>query len=222
MLFSAAAANQQELDGPFGPNGEPLGLLTAALSRALNDHQGNVSPRQIMTSLEGNVEKLKPIFAGHPVPEAQLEGQLRLIEMPLFSPVGRAPAGKLQVVSASSKPKPGRKRVFLEKEKRSLLKRSIADEVAANIEWTDSIDDADAVIECGESGNCDVYGPDGVVRVATIPLVSPRLATVATNADSVAELLSVDALSGSISLTLNASGRASTGSAPQGSRGRGS
>ena len=235
VLFSAAAANQQELDGPFGPNGKPLGLLTAAISRALESRQDDVSPKQLFEALEQHVEKLKPIFAGHPLPEAQLEGQTTLIEAPLFSPVKTGKATAQIITSAPARPKPKKKKFFVQGKDRLLLKRSISSEIIQDIEWVDSVNDADAVIDCTDENNCDVYGPNGIVRVAklTVPFsdaqdadsasgadrIMSRLAEVAINADSVAELLSIDVASGAINVQLNATGRAAASSAPQGTRG---
>lgn len=235
VLFSAAAANQQELDGPFGPNGQPLGLLTAAISRAFESRQGAVSPKQLFEALEQNVEKLKPIFAGHPLPEAQLEGQSKFIEAPLFSPTKGAKPTLQIIKSAPTRPKPGKKRFFVQGDDRLLLKRSIPSAMSQDIEWVDSISEADAVFDCTNGDNCDIYGPNGTVRVAKLAVPLPdhqapdsasdtarvvsRLAEVAINADAVAELLSIDAAGGAIDLRLNATGRAATGSAPQGTRG---
>lgn len=218
VLFSAAAAHQQELDGPFGPDGQPLGLLTAALSRAFEAHAGKVTPRELLKSVERNVEKIKPMFAGHAVPEAQLEGQLRLIDAPLFSPTADSPHQQLLTTSALKKPQAGKKKIFANKEKRRLLRRAIPDD-SDEFEWTDDIEEADAVIDCADDTACDVYGPSGVVRIASVPAVSSRLATMVAQADSVAELLSFDELSGAINLHLGAAGRTGTSSAPQGSRG---
>ena len=235
VLFSAAAANQQELDGPFGPNGQPLGLLTAAISRALESRQGELSPKQLFEALEQNVEKLKPIFAGHPLPEAQLEGQREIIEAPLFSPtISGRPTPQI-ISSTPTRPRPDKKRFLVQGDDRLLLKRSIPSAIDQDIEWVDSISEADAVIDCTSENDCDVYGPNGTIRVAklTVPSTSPqgasgvsgmdgivsRLAEAAINADAVAELLSIDVTGGAINLRLNATGRAATGSAPQGTRG---
>ena len=228
VLFSAAAANQQELDGPFGPNGQPLGLLTAAMSRALESRQDELSPRQLLAALEQNVEKLKPRFAGHPLPEAQLEGQIHLIEAPLFSPVNKGISNPELFTSAQQRPPGKRKKFFVQGNDRLLLKRSIPGEIGANVDWVDNASDADAVIDCTDERNCDVYGPNGIVRVARFmsPELQPgadgvviRLADVAINARSVAELLSIDESSSVINLRLGATGRAPTASVPQGTRG---
>ena len=224
VLFSAAAANQQELDGPFGPDGKRLGLLTAALSRALESQSGDASPRELLEALEQNVEKIKPMFAGHPVPEAQLEGQLQLIEKPLFSPVDKAPPQTLTLASTTKRPQQGVKKIFVSSGKRKLLQRAVAESMSADIEWTDNIADADAVIECGEGRECEIYGPRGIVRVALISLpddsaVAQRVATVAVGADAIAELLSIDETSGTVRLQLSATGQAPTATAPLGTRG---
>ena len=235
VLFSAAAADQQELDGPFGPNGQSLGLLTAAISRAFESRQDAVSPKQLFEAVEQNVEKLKPIFAGHPLPEAQLEGQSKLIEAPLFSPTNKAKPTLQIIKSTPTRPKSGKKKFFVQGNDRLLLKRSIPSAINHDIEWVDTIGEADAVIDCTNGDNCDIYGPNGTVRVAKLTVPSPdhqpadspsntvrvvsRLAEVAINADTVAELLSIDAAGSAINLRLDATGRAATGSAPQGTRG---
>jgi hypothetical protein len=230
VLFSAAAANQQELDGPFGPGGKPLGLLTATLSTTLDALKSEATPKQLIVGVEQNVEKLKPMFAGHAIPEAQLEGPKALINKPLFSPVN----GGVQptVLSKASKKKPSkasRKKVFVKKNKRRLLKRAIPDN--ADIDWVDDTTQADTVIDCTDDGNCHIYGPDGLVRVATIPAadlnsaandgngITSRYAQAVFNADSVAELLSVNATSGAINLELSATGRAGSSINPEGTRG---
>jgi len=222
VLFSAAAADQQELDGPFGPDGQRLGLLTAALSRALESASGNVSPRQLLTSIEANVEKIKPIFAGYPVPEAQLEGQLEHIDLPLFSPVVQPKALATTVASAVKRPAEAPRRIFVSGEKRRLLQRAVSDESA--VEWTDAIEGADAVIDCGSATACDVYGPGGAVRVASLSMpedaeVAERLADVAVRADSIAELLSVDDTAGLVQVRMHAAGVPASQSAPIGTRG---
>jgi Caspase domain/Domain of unknown function (DUF4384) len=222
VLFSAAAANQQELDGPFGPNGKPLGLLTAAISRALESRQGEFSPKQLLEALEQNVEKLKPIFAGHPLPEAQLEGQRELIEAPLFSPVNSGPAAPQVITSAPLRPKTDKRRFFVKGNDRLLLERSLPSAMDQDIEWVENIGEADAVIDCTNDSNCEVYGPNGIVRVAMLEDtdgIVARLAEVAVNADAVAELLSIDVAGGTVNLRLNATGRAGMGTAPQGTRG---
>jgi len=224
VLFSAAASDQQELDGPFGADGSRLGLLTAALSRTLESRSGEISPRELLEGVEQNVEKIKPIFAGYPVPEAQLEGQLQMIDKPLFSPIKDAPPQALALASSKRRPQQGMTRVFVEPGKRKLLQRSIAADAAKTIKWTDKPEDADAVIECGENGDCHIYGPGGVVRVATLvlddgPEIAQRVAAVAAGADAVAELLSVDNSSGALGLQLSASGAAQTDAVPLGTRG---
>jgi hypothetical protein len=218
VLFSAAAPHQQELDGPFGPEGKRLGLLTAALSRAFEALDGDVSPQELLSEVERNVEKIKPMFAGHPVPEAQLEGQLVLIERPLFSPIdGTPPTSGL--FSPTNRPHGGRKRIFVSGEERQTLLRNAPADLVDRIDWTDSRSEADAVIECGDGGRCDVFGPNGTVHVASLSPVEPRIASVAATADSVAELLSVDETSGAIDLSLSATGRPQTQAAPVGTRG---
>jgi len=107
--------------------------------------------------------------------------------------------------------------------------------MSQDIEWVDDISDADAVIDCTNNNVCDVYGPNGTVRVAKLSMSSAdhevagsasgtdgivsRLAEVAINADAVAELLSIDVASGAINLRLGATGRAGMGTTPQGTRG---
>jgi len=223
VLFSAAASNQQELDGPFGAEGKRLGLLTAALSRALESRSDDVSPRQLLEAIEQNVEKIKPMFGGYPVPEAQLEGQLQLIERPLFSPI-EVPSKTPAFASVNKQPQQGSRKIFVDADKRKLLQRAVRDDEAGNIEWVDDIDDADVVIECGNDSNCEIYGPGGIVRVASLSLpddaiVAQRLVAVAAGADSIAELLSIDNISGVVQLQISATGRAQTSTAPIGSRG---
>lgn len=224
VLFSAAAADQQELDGPFGANGERLGLLTAALSRALEARDGDVSPRELLNGVEQNVEKIKPMFAGYPVPEAQLEGQKALIEKPLFSPLRHTQSATQVLASADKRPRQESRKIFVASGKRKLLQRSIPADAVATIEWTDKLEDADVVIECGETSGCEIYGPGGVVRVATMAspddeAVAQRVAAVAASADSIAELLSIDETSGAVTIRLSASGASQTDIAPLGTRG---
>jgi len=224
VLFSAAAANQQELDGPFGPDGERLGLLTAAISRTLEAQTGNLSPQELLAGVEQNVEKIKPMFAGYPVPEAQLEGQLEMIGKPLFSPVGNRPPQALNVTAAKARPGQVSRRLFVEPGKRELLRRAIAPDIVDQVEWVDSVDDADVVVDCRGTNECEIFGPGGVVRVATLTLpddtqVEQRVAAFAANADSIAELLSTDNTGNSFRLQLGASGRPATGTAALGTRG---
>ncbi len=224
VLFSAAAANQQELDGPFGPEGMRLGLLTAALSRALEEQSGDISPRELLEGVARNVEKIKPMFAGHPVPEAQLEGELRLIGLPLFSPVEDSPPQTLAVATTKHQPKESATKIFVSSGDRQLLQRAVDELIDEDTEWTEDIDDADVVIDCGADGSCEVYGPNGIVRVAFISslgdaAVEARVATVAANASSIAELLSYDETGAAIRVQLGATGQAPMATAPIGTRG---
>jgi len=230
VLFSASTANQEELDGPFGPNGESLGLLTAALSRALQATKSDVSPKQLLSSAEQVVEKLKPAFGGYPVPEAQLEGPVKLIELPLFSPVpGKIAPTKKFASPPSHKKQITNKRFFAQGKDRNLLRRGLPD-----VEWVDSADQADVVIDCSSEKLCDVYGPRGIVRVARISAagqssdgtknennnrVVSRIAGVAMTAPAVAELLSIDEPTGEIGLKMSAFGRQPTGAEQLGTRG---
>jgi len=214
-LFSAAAANQQELDGPFGQDGQRLGLLTAALSRSLEANSGDVTPRDLLDQVAENVEKIKPMFAGYPVPEAQLEGQLQLIEMPLFSPVGSLQSESLAL--ATKRPQPGARKVFVSSGDRKVLRRAVSESFSQDIE-------AAAVIECGDGNECEVNGPGGIVRVAVISLpddtaVVQRVAKVTAGAHAIAELLSINDTSGIVRVRMGATGQAPTATAPIGSRG---
>jgi len=220
VLFSAAAPNQQELDGPFGADGKRLGLLTAALSRTLESRSDEVSPRELLDGITRNVEKIKPMFAGYPVPEAQLEGQLKLIDKPLFSPIP-GPAST-DTATAAHRPAQGTRKFFASGKQRKLLQRAIPREVAADIEWTDNAGDADVVIDCAAGSDCEIYGPDGIVRVASLPnddTVAARMAEIAVRADAIAELLSIDQAGNELHLQLNATGRAAADTAPLGTRG---
>jgi hypothetical protein len=120
-------------------------------------------------------------------------------------------------------PAKGTRRFFAsDQDRRKLLHRAIPKDVAANIEWTDSIDDADVVIDCAPGTACEIYGPEGIVRVASLPnddAVTERMAEVAVRADAIAELLSIDETGGSLDLRLGATGRAPTDTAPVGTRG---
>ena len=230
VLFSASTAKQEELDGPFGPNGESLGLLTAALSRALQSTKSDVSPKQLLSAAEQVVEKLKPVFGGYPVPEAQLEGPVKMIELPLFSPVPGKSVAQQEVASPSSRKKQlAAKRIYAHGKDRKLLRRSLPE-----VEWVDSADQADVVIDCTSGNLCDVFGPSGVVRVARIDAagkspdnqssessdrVISRIAGVAMTAPAVAELLSIDEPTGEIGLKMSAYGRQPSGTEQLGTRG---
>jgi len=222
VLFSAAASHQQELDGPFGPDGQKLGLLTAALSRTLEARGGNLSPRELLDGIEQNVEKIKPVFAGYPVPEAQLEGQLALIDRPLFTAAGDSESQGL--VTAGARPVQESRRIFVEPGKRELLRRAIAPDITDRVEWVDTAADADVVVDCRGTNECEIFGPGGAVRVATLYLpddngVAQRVAAFAAGAGSIAELLSIDNTGNSFRLQLGATGRPATAAAPLGTRG---
>jgi uncharacterized caspase-like protein len=223
VLFSAAAAHQQELDGPFGIDGERLGLMTAALSRTLQSRTDDASPRELLDGIAQNVEKIKPMFAGYPVPQAQLEGPLELIDKPLFSPIPGRVANTPVPTRVQDRPPQGARKFFTsDHDQRRLLQRAIPKDVAAGIEWTDTIDDADVVIECTPGTECEIYGPDGIVRVASLPnddAVTERVAEIALRAGAIAELLSIDESGGELDLRLGATGRAAMNTAPMGTRG---
>jgi hypothetical protein len=114
-----------------------------------------------------------------------------------------------------------KKRFFANSEDKKMLSRALTE---TDIEWVDSVNDADVVFECPTQSTCDVFGPGGVVRVARLKdgvtgVVAERIAEVAITARSVADLLSIDALDSSMRLHMNAVGQPSTGLQPYGARG---
>lgn len=91
VLMSAAAANEEALDGPV--DGRYHGFFTYALARSAATRSVTASPRDLFTGVAGELNRIKARFARAAMPEPQLEAPTALLDQPLFAPAGAAAAG---------------------------------------------------------------------------------------------------------------------------------
>lgn len=177
IFFAAAQESESELDGPFGPDNLRLGLFTAALVGALVNAPPTVTPRQAIEGVNARVEALKASAAGMPIPEPNMEAPLDKQQRPMFvfrdDPAPQPMLGTSQMpvlYTAAAQPSFGEaKAVFasMNGAARPELARSITASIGASLTVATSLQDADAVVDQIGHDVFDVYGPAGVVRVAS-------------------------------------------------------
>ena len=88
VLMSAAASNEEALDGPV--DGRYQGFFTYALARSAATRSATASPRELFDGVAGELNRIKARFGRNAMPEPQLEAPPALFDQPLF---GGAAAG---------------------------------------------------------------------------------------------------------------------------------
>jgi hypothetical protein len=88
IVMSAAAANQEALDGPV--EGNDRGFFSYALSRSLAASMPNASPRAVFADVEQQLRRIQAQFGRTSMPEPQLEGPPALLGQPLLAGVTSA------------------------------------------------------------------------------------------------------------------------------------
>ncbi len=225
ILFAAAQDSESELDGPFGPDNIRLGLFTAAMLGVLRDAQPTISPKELITGVHAQVERLKASAAGMPIPEPNLEAPLEKQDQPMFvsgkNPVSVTPPPPAVTALVDDPPRNRQlKSVFatMDGAPQPLLARRIAKAVDQSVRVARTIESADAVIDVVGTETFDVYGPAGVVKVAsglTGNVVDPAksgvrglnfLADVVKKAPALASFLNLDSSSSTTHIQLIAAG----------------
>jgi hypothetical protein len=177
VFFAAAQDFESELDGPFGPDNMRLGLFTAAMVGALTNSPVTITPREAIAGVSARVEALKANAAGMPIPEPNMEAPLvkqgqpmfvfanepapQVVSEPestpvLFTSAAQPEFSSTQTIFATMSGMPQRE-----------LAQSIARSIDSGIVVAAAIDDADAVIDVVGQDVFDIYGPAGVVQVAS-------------------------------------------------------
>jgi uncharacterized caspase-like protein len=86
VLMSAAAANEEALDGPV--EGRYHGFFTYALARSAATRAATASPRDLFDGVAGELNRIKSRFGRAAMPEPQLEAPPALFDQPLFAAPG--------------------------------------------------------------------------------------------------------------------------------------
>jgi hypothetical protein len=231
VFFAAAQESESELDGPFGPDNMRLGLFTAAMVGVLAMAPADVTPRQAIEGVNARVEALKANAAGMPIPEPNMEAPLHKHEKPLFvfrdTPAPQwapEPTATPPQYTAAEQPSFGEARSIFATANGSpqlSLARSVVESIGSGLSVAPTIEEADAVIDAVGTDTYDVYGPNGVVRIATglgrSAAVAAGTATsgpndfrflksILLNAPTIADLLSLENPNPTINLSLRAAG----------------
>ena len=232
VFFAAAQESESELDGPFGPDNLRLGLFTAAMVGALVNAPPTVTPRQAIEGVNARVEALKASAAGMPIPEPNMEAPLDKQQRPMFVfrnvPAPQQPAAEparppVQYTAAAEPSFGETKAVFasMNGAPRPDLAKSIAASIGAGLTAASGLQDADAVVDQVGQDVFDVYGPAGVVRVASGLSRSAAVAagtasaqssdyrflkSILLNAPTLADLLTLDNPQPGLSVSMRAAG----------------
>jgi hypothetical protein len=83
VLMSAAASNEEALDGPV--EGRYHGFFTYALARSAATRSATASPRDLFAGVAGELNRIKARFGRNAMPEPQLEAPPALFDQPLFA-----------------------------------------------------------------------------------------------------------------------------------------
>jgi hypothetical protein len=174
VFFAAAQDFESELDGPFGPNKIRLGLFTAAFVGVLANSPPTITPLEAIDGINGRVEALKAMAAGMPLPEPNMEAPLAKQKRPMFvfenavaremllqPPVpfiidDQPQFGSISAIFATTNGAP-----------QPALARTIANSIGGNISVAGAMGEAAAVVDMVGPDSFDVYGPGGVVQVAS-------------------------------------------------------
>ncbi len=213
VLFTAAQDSQQELDGPFGPGRERMGLLTATLSAALEKAPRDVSPRRIIEEIDRRIEELKSRAGGYAIPEPNLEAPAAKHDAPLFGlgaiADGAAPpdavsqrgdaASRFDDLFHSGAPETQSVFASLAESSETLDRNLAADIVEAAgqaFRIAEAAGTADVVVVASKDSplqarTFDVYGPGGATLVAE-GVGGPDVGGVVANAMSIAALVSIN------------------------------
>lgn len=174
VLFAAAQDTQSELDGPFGPDNMRLGLFTAAMLGVLTNSPQSITPRQAIAGVNARVEVLKANAAGMPIPEPNMEAPATKQDQPMFvfqSELTPEPSATAQLPIADTSGSQIRLvrsiHATTSGVPQHVLARRIADAIGNGIGVASTIDVADAVVDVVGQGTYDVYGPGGIVQVAS-------------------------------------------------------
>jgi len=180
VFFAAAQDFESELDGPFGPDNMRLGLFTAAMVGVLVSSPPTVTPRQAIAGVNARVEALKAHVAGMPIPEPNMEAPLEKQERPMFvfddaavsklpAPIGKESLPPLKLPSDDQPRFRLMNFVYatMNGVPESVLAQKIAASIGEGVRVSSSIEDADAVVDVVGQDVFDVYGPEGVVQVAS-------------------------------------------------------
>ena len=215
VFFAAAQDFESELDGPFGPDNMRLGLFTAAMVGVLAQSPSTVTPREAINGVNARVEALKASAAGMPIPEPNMEAPLEKQEQPMFvfadsSAQQFAAEPEAAAVQFTSGGQPGFEPVnavfaTMDGAAQPALAESIAELMGGDVGVAVSIDEADAVIDAVGQGIFDVYGPAGVVQVAA-GMSHAEAAKIALNAQSLADLVSLDNSASDLKIRMGAAG----------------
>ena len=92
VLMSAAAANEDALDGPV--DGRYHGFFTYALARSAAASSATASPRELFAGVAGELNRIKARFGRNAMPEPQLEAPPPLVDQPLFAQGAAASAAE--------------------------------------------------------------------------------------------------------------------------------
>ncbi len=100
IVMSAAASNQEALDGPV--DGRYHGFFTYALARSIGAAPANASPRDVFAGVAQQLNRIKMQFGRASMPEPQLEGPPERLQRPLVPPAGGARIAWLEVQLAGT------------------------------------------------------------------------------------------------------------------------
>jgi len=174
VFFAAAQDFESELDGPFGPNNMRLGLFTAAMVGVLANSPPTVTPRQAIAGVNARVEALKASAAGMPIPEPNMEAPLEKQDRPMFvfenAVRPETPAESPVQFTAGDQPKFGStSSIFatMNGAPQPALAQRIAGAIGGLVRVAARMTEADAVVDVLGQDTFDIYGPAGVVRVAS-------------------------------------------------------
>jgi uncharacterized caspase-like protein len=86
VLMSAAAADEEALDGPV--DGRYQGFFSYALARSAATRSATASPRELFEGVASELNRIKARFGRNAMPEPQLEAPPALFDQPLFAGAG--------------------------------------------------------------------------------------------------------------------------------------
>jgi len=98
IVMSAAASNQEALDGPV--DGRYHGFFTYALARSIAAAPTSASPRDLFVGVTQQLNRIKMQFGRASMPEPQLEGPPEKLQRPLVPVAGGARVAWLEVQPA--------------------------------------------------------------------------------------------------------------------------
>ena len=228
VFFAAAQEFESELDGPFGPDNMRLGLFTAAMVGALANSPATVTPRQAIAGVSARVEEHKASAAGMPIPEANMEAPLEKQDRPMFifedaSPAELPVEPSIQFTDAEQPQFGSTSTIFATTNgaPQPELAQSIAGSIGGAIRVASTMTEADAVLDVVGKDTFDIYGPAGVVQVASGLSRHDAIASgtassssadfrflknILLNAPTLADLVSLDNPQGDLQVRMRAAG----------------